>query len=87
MSKMSAWIIIILNHRIGGLLLHYKKKLFFCNWYLFVLVRIFRNTLIPFVKMTLPMNKMFEGIICQTITREVDFSTAKKIAILASIFW
>ena len=31
---------------------------------------------------------MFAGIICQTIEREVDFSTAKnKIVILASIFW
>ena len=31
------------------------------------LVRAFRNTLIPSVKMTLTMNKMFAGIICQTI--------------------
>ena len=28
--------------------------------------------------MTLTMNKMFLGIICQTIEREVDYSTAKK---------
>ena len=28
------------------------------------------------------MNKMFVGIICQTIEREVDFSTAKKL-----LFW
>ena len=42
------------------------------------LVRVFRNTLIPSVKMTLTMNKMFAGIICQTIEREVDYSTAKK---------
>ena len=42
------------------------------------LVRVFRTTLIPSVKMTLTMNKLFEGIICQTIEREVDYSTAKK---------
>ena len=34
------------------------------------LVRVLRNTLIPSVKMTLTMNKMFAGIICQTIERE-----------------
>ena len=28
--------------------------------------------------MTLTMNKMFVGIICQTIERDVDYSTAKK---------
>ena len=32
------------------------------------------------------MNKMFAGIICQTIVLEVDYSTAKIIVILASIF-
>ena len=32
------------------------------------------------------MNKMFTGIICQTIEREVGYSTAKKNVILASIF-
>ena len=31
--------------------------------------------------------KMFVGIICQTIKREVEYSTAKKIVILPSIFW
>ena len=41
------------------------------------------NTLIPSVKMTLTVNKMFAGIVCQTIEREVDFSTAKKIVISA----
>ena len=51
------------------------------------LVRVFRNTLIPSVKMKLTMNKMFTGIICQTIEREVDCTTATKIVILASIFW
>ena len=54
------------------------------------LVRVFRKTLIPSVKTTLTTNKMFAGIICQTIEREVDYSTAKKrknkTVILASIF-
>ena len=35
------------------------------------------------VKMTLTINKMFAGIICQTIEREVDYSTAKK----ELLFW
>ena len=40
------------------------------------------------MKTTLTKNKMFTGIICQTIEREVGFSTAKeKKIILASIFW
>ena len=50
------------------------------------LVKVFRNPLILSVKMTLTMNKIFAGIICPTIEREVDYSTAKKIVILASIF-
>ena len=33
-------------------------------------------------KMIRKMNKMFAGIICQTIDREVDFSTAKNL-----LFW
>ena len=36
--------------------------------------------------MTLTMNKMFAGIIYQTIEREVDYPSAKKIVILAFIF-
>ena len=76
----------MLNHRIRGLLFHYKKKLIFYNWLLFVLVRVFRNILIPSVKIRLTMNNMFAGIICHTIEREVDYSTTKKIVILAYIF-
>ena len=69
----------MLNHRIRGLLFHYKKKLIIILQMASIfLVRVFRNTMIPSVKMTLTMNKMFAGIICQTIEREVDFSTAKK---------
>ena len=67
----------MLNHRIRGLLFRYKKNVILQLASLF-LVRVFRNTLIPSVKMTVTMNKMFAGIICQTIEREVDFSTAKK---------
>ena len=76
----------MLNHRIRGLLFHYKKNCYFAIGFYF-LVRVFRNTLIPSVKMTLTINKMLAGIICQTIEREGDYSTAKKIVILASIFW
>ena len=64
------------------------KNIFILQLASIFLVRVFRNTLIPSVKMTLTMNKMFAGIICQTIERDVDYSTAKtKIVILASIFW
>ena len=74
----------MLNHRIRGLLFHYrKKKMLFCNCFQFFLVRVLRNTLIKSVKMTLTMNKMFAGIICQTIEREADYSTAKK----KLLFW
>ena len=75
----------MLNHRIRGLLFHYKKNVILQLATIF-LVRVLRNTLIPSVKMTLTMNKIFAGIICQTIEREVDYSTAKKIN-LASIFY
>ena len=54
------------------------KKIFILQLASIFLVRVFRNTLIPSVKMTLTMNKMFAGITCQTIEREVDYSTAKK---------
>ena len=59
------------------------KKIFILQLASIFLVRVFRNTLIPSVKMTLTMNKMFAGIICQTIEREVDYSTAKK----KLLFW
>ena len=48
----------MLNHRIRGLLFHYKKELLFCNWLPLFLVRVFRNILIPSVRMTLTMSKM-----------------------------
>ena len=52
-------------------------------------VRAFRNILIPCVRVTLTMSKMFARNICQTIEWEVNYSTAKKknIYILASIFY
>ena len=61
-----------------------SKKIVILQLASIFLVRVFRNTLIPSVKMTLTMNKMFAGIICQTIEREVDYSTAKKKKLL---FW
>ena len=67
----------MLNHRKRGLLFHYKKIVILQLASIF-LVRVFRNTLILSVKVKLTMNKMFVGIICQTIEWEVDFSTAKK---------
>ena len=50
----------MLNHRIRGLLFHYKKELLFCNWLPLFLVRVFRNILIPSVRITLTMSKMCE---------------------------
>ena len=76
----------MLNHRIRGLLFHHKKKMLFCNWLLFFLVRVFRNILIPSLRMTLTMSKMFASIICQSIEWKVNYSTAKNV-ILASIFY
>ena len=37
------------------------------------LVRVFKNVLIPSVRMTLTMSKMFARIICQTIEWEVNY--------------
>ena len=74
----------MLNHRISGLLFHYTKKIVILLLASTFLVRVFRNTLIPSVKMTLILNKMIAGIICQTIEREVDYSTSKKKFILAT---
>jgi len=76
----------MLNHRIRGLLFHYKKNCYFTIGFYFFGKSI-QNTLILSVKMTLTMSKMFAGIICPTIEREIDYSTAKKRnVILTSIF-
>ena len=50
------------------------------------LVRVLRNILIPSLRMTLTMSKMFARIICQSIEWKVNYSTAKNV-ILASIFY
>ena len=55
----------MLNHRIRGLLFHYKKKYLAIGFYF--LVRVFRDILILSVRMTLTISKMFARIICQTI--------------------
>ena len=52
----------MLNHRIRGLLFH-SKKIVILQLASIFLVRVFKNTLIPSVKMTFTMNKMFAGII------------------------
>ena len=67
----------MLNHRIRGLSFHYKKNCHFAIGFYF-LVRVFRNILIPSVRMTLTMSKMFALIICQTIEWEVDYFTTKE---------
>ena len=67
----------MLNHRIRGLSFHYKKNCHFAIGFYF-LVRVFRNILIPSVRMTLTMSKMFARIICQTIELEVDYFTTKE---------
>ena len=63
------------------------KKCYFAIVFYF-LVRVFRNVLIPSVRMMLTMSNIFARIICQTIEWEVNYSTAKKkYVILASIFY
>ena len=59
------------------LIIPLQKELLFYNWRLF-LVRVIRKILIPSVRMTLTMSKMFPRIICQTIESEVNYSTARK---------
>ena len=51
----------LLNHLIRGTLLHCKKIVILQLAYIF-LIRVFRNTLIPFVKMASTMNKMFSYV-------------------------
>ena len=55
----------MLNHRIRGLLFHYKKNYLEIDFYF--LVRVFRDILILSVRMTLTISKMFARIISQTI--------------------
>ena len=67
----------MLNHRIRGLLFHFKKNCYFTIGFYF-LVKVFRNILIPSVRMTLTMSKMFARIICQTIEWEVNYFNVKE---------
>ena len=67
----------MLNHRIRDLLFHFKKNCYFTIGFYF-LVKVFRNILIPSVRMTLTMSKMFARIICQTIEWEVNYFNVKE---------
>ena len=51
----------MLNHRIRGLLFHYKKNYLAIGFYF--LIRVFRDILILSVRMTLTISKMFARII------------------------
>ena len=66
----------MLNHRISWIYSTTKNSYFAIGFYF--LVRVFRNILIPSVRMTLTMSKMFARIICQTIEWEVNYFTAKE---------
>ena len=71
----------MLNHRIRGLLFHYKKQIAICSCLATILlVRVFKKVLIPSVRMTLTLSKMLARIICETIEWE------KKIYIYI-LFW
>ena len=74
----------MLNHRIRGLLFHYKKIVILQLVSIF-LVRVFRNTLILSVKMTLTLNKMFAGIGVKPLNERLIFLLQKKKYIY--IFW
>ena len=51
------------------------------------LVRVFRNILIPSLRMTLTMSKMFARIICQSIEWKVNYSTEKMLFWLLFSIW
>ena len=58
----------MLNHRIRGLLFHYKKiKLLFCNWLLFFVKSIQKHPDSVCENDSSIINKMFARVICQTI--------------------
>ena len=54
------------------------QKKFYLKIGFYFLVRVFRDTLILSVRMTLTISKMFARIICQTIEWEVNYFTAKE---------
>ena len=74
----------MLNHRIRGLLFHYKKKNYLAIGFYFF-VRVFRDILILSVRMTLTISKMFARIICQPLNERLIILLQKKTGILASI--
>ena len=55
-----------------------QKKIAILQLASIFLVRVFRNILIPSVRITLTISKMFARIICQTIEWEADYLTAKE---------
>ena len=73
----------MLNHRIG-LLLHYQKIVVLQLASVF-LVRVFRNILIPSVRMSLTMRKMFARIIYKPLSERLIIALKKKV-VLASVF-
>ena len=75
----------MLNHRIRALLFHYKKKCYFAIGFYFFGKSIQKHP--DSVCENEVNNEQNAGIICQTIEREVEYSTAKKIVILASFFF
>ena len=65
----------VLNHQIRGIIPLQKKNYLAIGYFL---VRVFRDILIPSVRMTLTISKMLAHIICQTIEWEVNYFTAKE---------
>ena len=78
----------MLNHRIRGLLFHSKKNCYFAIGFYFSGKGI-QKYLDSVCENEVNNEQNVRGYyICQTIEREVDYSTAKKKnVILASIFW
>ena len=70
----------MLNHRIRGLLFHYKKICYLVIGFNF-LVRVFRSILIPSGRMTLTMSKMFARIMPNQIERLIMYCKRKM------LFW
>ena len=76
----------MLNHRIRGLLFHYKKTCYFAIDFYFFGKSQFRNILIPSVRMTLTVCKMFARVICQTIEWEVNYFIANEKMLFLLLF-
>ena len=77
----------MLNHRIRGLLFHSKKNCYFAIGFHFFGKSIQKHPdSVCENDVYNEQNVRGYNIICQTIEREVDYSSAKKNVILASIF-